>query len=721
MARRRPHSILAVAVLLLGSWGVYRLLAGLVEFGPGSEGRGWLLPLLSLALVVLTLGLAGVLIRNLVQLIVESKRGVLGARLRIKLVFFFLALVLVPAFVLFYGSARVISRTVDAILRTPLERLTSGGEVVGPWAEYFEAQSVRRARELAEEIASGRLLEPERREQLGQLLDGERRRGEMHQIRVLVAGRMLAASDGPLAEDPLPQRVARASDLARQVAEAAAPVSRIGAIEHRLLAEAAVPVPGASEPTAVVVGSLLPERIAGSARTIDAAVRDYKRFRAQRRELVRFYVTLIGLIFLATLFLATWIGFYLSRRITEPIREVAAAAREIAAGNLDVRVATRAGDETSVLVDAFNEMAAQLQENREVITRSTAELRRSNRALDDRRRTIETLVANLSTAVVSLDPQGRVTTSNPAVERVLGLRLAVGEELAPQLRRHQLEPLARLIESVDGAVGAWHRDLELGDAAPVPHVSLRVSPLGGRSGEGFGTLIMVEDLTDVLRAHKAQAWQEVARRIAHEIKNPLTPIQLAAQRLRKKFFARADDLDDVLLEATASIEHEVGGLKQLVDEFSQYARMPEVRPEPVELGKLVESVVSLYRGLPDVRWQLQLDAGSQVVRVDPRQMRRVLMNLIDNALAATEGRGEIRIAARAQGAGGRLRIEVADDGPGIPSSDRDKLFVPYFSTKRRGTGLGLAIVHKVVTDHRGTIRVEDNSPRGARFVIDIPA
>jgi two-component system nitrogen regulation sensor histidine kinase NtrY len=264
------------------------------------------------------------------------------------------------------------------------------------------------------------------------------------------------------------------------------------------------------------------------------------------------------------------------------------------------------------------------------------------------------------------------------------------------------------------------RDIELPETAATRHVSVQISPLTGRSAETLGSLIMVEDLSDLLRAQKALAWQEVARRIAHEIKNPLTPIQLAAQRLRKKFFANASDLDQVLLESTASIEHEVSGLKQLVDEFSRFARMPQVEPEQVEFVKVVESVLSLYQGHPGIEWQVDLDPRVGIVNVDVRQIRRVMINLIDNALSAIEEQGTIRVSTRAIGGNGSFRIEVADSGPGIPPGDRENLFAPYFSTKWRGTGLGLAIVHKVVTDHRGTIRVEDNTPHGACFVIELP-
>jgi two-component system nitrogen regulation sensor histidine kinase NtrY len=471
----------------------------------------------------------------------------------------------------------------------------------------------------------------------------------------------------------------------------------------------------------VAVAELLPAGITASLKSIDTAVASYQQFRYKRRDLVQLYVTLIGLIFVATLFVATWMGWYVARRITEPIQQVAGAAREISAGNMGVRVDAQVGDEMAMLVDAFNEMAGELQENREVITRSTAELRRSNQALDERRRYIETLVANLSTAVVSVDPSGRVTTANPAVVRILGVKLAPGDDAGAVLRGNGLGALSELLAQGPEVEGErLRRDVELPETAPAQQVSVHLSDLRGRSEEDPGRLMMIEDVSDLLRAQKALAWQDVARRIAHEIKNPLTPIQLSAQRLRKKFFAGAADLDQVLLEATASIEREVGALEHLVDEFSQFARMPRVRPEPVEFDRVVESVLSLYKGLPEIDWQVDLDPGVGRVNVDAQQIRRALINLIDNAVAAMEESGRVGIRTRAIGDDGSIRIEVSDTGPGVPPADRERMFAPDFSTKKRGTGLGLAIVHKVVTDHRGTIRVEDNPPRGVRFVIEIP-
>jgi len=721
---RRAKRGLVTGLMLIGVPTVlYFTLFGLLAPDDLRDRDSWLLAALSLALIVLTLGLAGVLIRNLVKLIIDRRRGVLGAALRFKLVFFFLALILVPAIVLFAGSAHIIKQTVGAILREPVEHLKRGDTIVDAWRGYFKQRVLSDAGEVAQEVTQSGLLDPGQRAGLARLLDLSAERLAPAMVRVVVDGRNVATAESGIdssVRDELSALIEAAVDEARLEAP---PWERFDRFDDGLMAQAMVPIDDArySGSGFLSLAILLPDELALSINDIHAAVSSYDRMRYKRRDLEGFYLTLIGLIFVATLFVATWIGWYVARRITEPVQAVAAAAREISAGNMDVRVnAQDVGDEMAILIESFNEMAGELQENRAVITRSTAELRRSNMALHERRRYIETLVAKLSTAVISLDTEGAVTTSNPAVKEILGLELAVGDSAPAAFEQAELVALVELLQSADADSSGVRADIELPESAPKQHVSVQLSSLEGRDGEALGSLLMVEDLSDMRRAQRAQAWQDVARRIAHEIKNPLTPIQLSAQRLRKKFFARSEDLDDVLVDATATIEREVSGLKQLVDEFSRFSRMPQIEPKSVEFSSIVESVLSLYRGLSAVEWRVDQADDVGTVHVDPQQMRRALINLIDNAISAMEQRGSISISTRRQPATGRLQIEVADSGPGIPVADRDKMFAPYFSTKKRGTGLGLAIVHKVVADHAGTIRVEDNEPQGARFVIELP-
>ena len=720
--RRTLGSALLIAVLAILVWLLYRALGEQMSVGPESDSGRVLLPALSLALVVLSLLLAGVLITNLVRLITDRKRGILGSRLRTKLVFFFLALVLAPAIILFSGSAHIIKRTVEAILSTPLDLTRESQSIVDEWRDYFQGQARGRATAIANQISERGYLSPERREGLAKLLEEWQQQEDRQVIRVTSAGRLVAASGTPAA-DPLRREYDPfLNNLAAEVEREGQAAARIDYLESGLLAHAAVRLNDAGDESAIVsVGILVPPALAERLEGFHDANQAYRQFRANRRSLVRFYVTLIGVIFLATLSIATWTGFYVSKRITVPIQELAAASREISAGNLDVRVRTDVGDEMALLVDSFNDMAAELQESRSVITRSTADLRRSNRELDERRRYIEVLLANLSTGVISLDRGGRVTTANPAVRTILGIDLRAGDDPCSELERHHLEPLAELFDpNFRGGGETLRRDLTIDHEAATLNLSAQVTRLRSGSGDTLGTLVMVEDMGELIRAQRAAAWREVARRIAHEIKNPLTPIQLAAQRLRKKFTTNSPDLSDVLPVATASIEREVAALKQLVDEFSRFARMPEVRLQQVDFDTIVQSALDLYDGSAGVRFDVDVEASTRQCKLDAEQMRRVLINLIDNAIAAMDDKGAIGIKA-ARGVSGILRVEVCDDGPGIEPQDRDKMFSPYFSTKKRGTGLGLAIVHKVVTDHQGTIRVEDNEPQGVRFVIEIPA
>ena len=710
--------LLALAIL----FGVYRSSLRVADAGSEMANSRQFLWVLTLAIVVLALAFVGILIRNLVRLIVDRKRGILGARLRTKLVFFFLALVLVPAFLLSFGAAAFIKQTVEGLLRTPVEGVSrQAKEIVKEAGRREEARLVDHARLLAADLAAL----PDRTGDARRVAAIHWRQREGYDLVALTRPDGLDAFD---AADRI-----EAPEVAAGVRGA---VVRLGAAAVRtgstsfdavplrtsMLLLAAAPLGGPDHGgRAAVVGTIVRPSLQNRASEIDAAEGAYRRFLSDRRELLRLYYSLITLVGLTIVFVASWIGFYLSRRITVPLGQMAAASREISEGNLGVRVLTNVGDEVGQLVEAFNEMAGQLQESREVITRNTAELRRSNTALDERRRYIETLVAQLSTAVVSLDRMGVVSTANPAASSMLGLPVQPGDDFAKGCLESGLEPLARLLDEFASRGAAdLRRELLLERGGTSIAVSAHVSALRGSAGNDLGTLVMIEDLTDLLEAQRAAAWREVARRIAHEIKNPLTPIQLAAQRLRKKWDDGAHDLGEVVHDATATIEREVTGLKSLVDEFSLYARMPAPNPEPVDFAAIVRSVVDLYRVHAGIAWTVDVDPALGTVRVDRDQIRRVLINLIDNAVAAMSGSGPIEIAAGPGAREGSVRVEIGDRGPGVPAVLREKLFIPYFSTKPRGTGLGLAIVQRIVVEHGGTIRVEDNPGGGARFVVELP-
>jgi nitrogen fixation/metabolism regulation signal transduction histidine kinase len=498
-----------------------------------------------------------------------------------------------------------------------------------------------------------------------------------------------------------------------------------------------------------------------------ASAQTFEDFRSNQRRVRVLGVTTLGLLTLMLLFAATWSAIHLARGIGTPIRALAEAAREVAGGNLSHRVETIADDELAVLASAFNEMTAQLAENRGRLEANAAELREKNLALEERRHYIETVLQTVSTGVISLDEENRVTTINAAALAMLRLEQppAPSTPLSEVVSPGDLDVLERVLwrarargraaEQLELARGAAH---EAGGGAPahangggaqpgVVPVALTATALAPRGDAARrGVVLVIEDLSELLAAQRAAAWSEVARRLAHEIKNPLTPIQLSAERIARNFrrpaggdeaaapstqarngnghAAERERVERVVEECTATISREVAGLKAMVDEFTRFARLPHARLEPADLNDVVRQAVSLYRErLEGVRMDVLLAPALPGALLDPEQIRRVFVNLIDNSVEAlADGGGERRItvATGHDPARGLLIAEVADTGHGIARQDLARLFQPYFSTRGRGTGLGLAIVHRIMAEHGGRIRAESNRPRGARMILELP-
>jgi two-component system nitrogen regulation sensor histidine kinase NtrY len=420
----------------------------------------------------------------------------------------------------------------------------------------------------------------------------------------------------------------------------------------------------------------------------------------------------------------TWFGFQIAKGITVPIQRLAEGTKAVAAGDLNFRITVKANDEIGVLVDSFNRMTRDLQASKVQLERANKSLQGSNIELDRRRAYTETVLDNVGSGVVSVDAVGRITTFNRAAERILGLK---GEEMRGVLLNDVFKPLGLvmftdLVERIRAGEReslAWEGQAEVGGGVLV--LGLNGSRLRGDKGESLGAVVVFEDLSALIKAQKAAAWQEVAQRIAHEIKNPLTPIQLSAERLRKKFFEGAPDFKDIVDQATGTIVKEVSGLKRMVDEFSKFARMPVPVMERQSLHNAINDVIMLYKGAHrDVEFVTDLDEHLPWIMMDREQMKRVFVNLFDNAVQAMNGKGCLWVATRHEAREGRIVIEVADEGVGIQPGDQENLFLPYFSKTKAGTGLGLAIVHRIISDHNGRIRAANNAPKGAIFTIELP-
>ena len=477
---------------------------------------------------------------------------------------------------------------------------------------------------------------------------------------------------------------------------------------------------------------------------VSSSERDYQELVKKQRRVRLLGLSTLGLMTLILLFVSSWVAIYLARGIATPIKALAEASNEIARGNLAHRVTTIADDELALLAHSFNQMTTQLEENRRHIEAGAAELRDKNLALRERRNYIETVLQSLSTGVVSVDENDRVTTLNAAAARMLGLtdRVEATPPLNSLIGSEDWIFVDRLLRRARRIGHATEQtQLESGAAnggGPLP-VSMTATAMRDSKGPKPGVVLVIEDLSELLTAQRAAAWSEVARRMAHEIKNPLTPIQLSAERIAKSY-ARAhangngsngtsdERVDErkvaaVIAECTETIGREVAGLKAMVDEFSRFARLPATRLEPANLNEVVNQAVGLYtERLDDTRIVVKLDRDLPQTMLDVEQIKRVFVNLIDNALDAISAGDEklITITTSRDVEAALVRAEVADTGQGIAPSDFRRLFEPYFSRRDSGTGLGLAIVQRIILEHGGRIRAEKNFPRGAKFVVELP-
>ncbi len=467
---------------------------------------------------------------------------------------------------------------------------------------------------------------------------------------------------------------------------------------------------------------------------VSASERDYQELVKKQRRVRLLGLSTLGLMTLILLFVSSWVAIYLARGIATPIKALAEASKEIARGNLSHRVTTIADDELALLAQSFNQMTTQLEENRSRIEASAAELREKNLALRERRNYIETVLQSLSTGVVSVDENDRMTTLNAAASRMLGLndRPEANASLNSLIGNEDWLVVERLMKRARRVGHATvQTQLESGATngnGPLP-VAMTATAMRDSKGPRPGVVLVIEDLSELLSAQRAAAWSEVARRMAHEIKNPLTPIQLSAERIAKSY-ARANantntngsTVAAVIAECTETIGREVAGLKAMVDEFSRFARLPATRLEAANLNEVVTQAVGLYEErLDGARIDLQLDRDLPATMLDVEQIKRVFVNLIDNALEALRSEQKlITITTVRDVETGMVRAEVADTGHGIEPGDFRRLFEPYFSRRDSGTGLGLAIVQRIILEHGGRIRAEKNHPRGAKFVIELP-
>jgi two-component system nitrogen regulation sensor histidine kinase NtrY len=678
--------------------------------------------------LTMLVALGFVLARNVIKLVVERRRALPFARFRARLVALLLGMTVVPSVLVLTVGSELIQTNIDRWFSAPLtEVLALANQIASE--SYRERQAEvgshadRAARDVAALLSRGG-GDAALRDRLAVDLASDRvHRVEFYQASDGARLVRLAEVSAPGAPAPLPDSARRA--LAEQAASGGmlAQASQSGAGGGEFFA-AAAPVRGEDGRLVgvVVASDHLSAEVASRSRRVIQAFESYSQLRVLRRPLTGVYLSFFVMVTLTVLVGATWMGLYLAKRITHPVQVLAAAAREIGAGHLDRRVEIESGDEFGSLTEAFNAMADELANSRRRVDQSTVELERKHQDVERRRRYVETVLERITTGVVSMDAAGVVTTINGAAVRLLGLdRPAVGLAAATLFARGDLAPIDALLSRVEHAAGELPtEEIALAREGHELHLAVVAAPLVREDGAREGVVLVLDDVTPLIRAQRVAAWREVARRLAHEIKNPLTPIQLSAERMRRFFGDTAGPGRQLVDECTQTIVGEVESLKGLVDEFAQFARMPAPRAVPTDLQRLVNETLALYDGLlAEVAFTRQFQ-DLPLVRIDPDQLRRVIINVVDNAVEAMECRGRIVVETAHDPGHSLVRLIVSDDGPGIPPGEREKLFLPYYSTKRRGSGLGLAIVRRIIAEHGGSIEVGDNSPRGTRFVIELP-
>src|SRR5437870_1584669 len=682
--------------------------------------------LFNLNLIVFLLLLV-LLFRNLVKLSFERRQKVIGSKFKAKLVLAFLSLSLAPAILIFIIASNFINTSIEGWFKPQVEQpLDQALSVAQTYYQNLEATALRHGQHLARTIARDGLLGEDRREVLAAYLVDQQDQLGLSAVTVFnTAGHELVHVKDPVLGDLPTSEIS-----ARQVRQGldGQEVTTVREIKAGDLIQAVTPV-WSPEPArqiigAIVVATHVAERLERKVRGISQAFTDYKQLKLLKNPIKGIYMLLFLLMTLVIVFSFTWFGLYLARGITVPIEQLAQGTREVAAGNLSYRVQARADDEIGILVDSFNRMTADLAQSKTRLEAAYLDLQAKHAELEGRRRYTETVLEAVATGVVSFDVTGRLTTMNRAAARMLGLPAAAspGQPLREVFAGHDFDDIVALTTRLGRGKGETiERELHLRRGGAATTLLASATALRGPDGEYAGLVFVFDDLTELLRAQRLAAWREVAQRIAHEIKNPLTPIQLSAQRLRRRLADRGGDDKRLLDECTGTIIQEVEGLKRLVDEFSRFARMPALTPKPTDLRSLVDGVLALYReSHPGLSLITHFADDLPLLQVDPDQIKRAILNLVDNAVEAVSGVGTVALELGYSPDTGRVRLSVTDDGAGIAPEDKEKLFLPYFSTKATGMGLGLSIVHQIVADHGGTIWVDDNPPRGSRFVVELP-
>jgi two-component system, NtrC family, nitrogen regulation sensor histidine kinase NtrY len=654
--------------------------------------------------------------RSLWKLSMERRHGVLGARFRTKLVFAFVSLSFIPPILLFLIGSGMFTRSIERLFSLRIENsLKESVSVAQAYYDRIQREAFVFGRQISTQMSEARLLDRFDNRVIRDYLAKKAEEYGLGSVELFTAPHERTVVVVTAQYPRKKTFTATTADLTAKafLGQEAADVSVSG--KKGAVMRAVVPLYEFSETgekkqvaAAIAVSYYIPQNLAAKTFDIREGYTQYRSAFKSKEPIKLSYRLSFLAVTLALLLAAIWVALRVAAGITVPIRKLAEGTAAVAAGRLDYRIDEKSDDEIGVLVNSFNKMTHDLQASHEQIEQEINYKK--------------TILSNIETGVVSIDRTGRITTVNNAASDILGIREedVLGMRYDEAFGFIELDPVRGLFRKLEQGRGRAEEELALNVRGRMLTLRMCVSTLRDGGGIPIGTVITFEDLTELLRAKKAETWQDVAMRVAHEFKNPLTPIKLSAERLRKKHAEAAPDFDAVFDECSGTIVQEADGLRKLVDEFANFARMPSSEPVVQPLAPVLESVIQLYAGAHrDVVFAKEIAPGMPEAFLDREQIKRVFINLFENAIEAMGGRGRITVTA-SMTPSGMAQVEVADEGPGIADEDVPRLFQPDFSRKKKKSGLGLAIVLRIIKDHSGSIRVERNEPHGARFIIELP-
>jgi PAS domain S-box-containing protein len=723
----RPGRKRLIVILAILGLPLFAILLSLSSFemrfiDPKTSGQTVSLVALTLLVSLLFGGLTFVLMRNLIKVFAERRLGVTGSKFRTRLVVGSLLLSFIPVIVMFWFSYGLMNRSIERWFSTPVEEVQRDTAIM---ADILARYAADNAQSEAVSIASSADTE--------RAYEGHSFSGVINEFRArqatLQGGFAVAIAEGNSEASfglPAPWAILKSHLPLRPLNPGRPHIMHWAGTEY-VLGSA-----GVGEDGEILVAMPLPKDFAETQKQLESSQQNYLQLARERRQVRLTYMAILMALTGLVLFVSMWLALYLSRFVTRPVAALAEATQEISRGNLEHRVEIPAADEFGDLVHSFNRMAEELQSNRRQIDASSWKLSAANSELDQRRRQMETILESIPTGVLSLDASWNVTHVNQALLRLLrpeegytGTAAAlVGSSLRDLFPAEVIADLQHLLRRAD-RMGENTAQLEFVVQRGKANVAVTVASLQ-HDAQRAGYVLVFEDLSDLLHAQRQAAWREVARRVAHEIKNPLTPIALSAERILRHL-DKGQEPDaasiEIVRNCARAIESSVETVRTLVNEFSTLARFPASQPSPADINSIAQEALFMFDGrLDGIRLRTAFSSSLPKVTADTEAIKRAIANLVDNAAEALQGSmvKEIEISTSLVASRDAVEICVSDSGKGVTQDAKERLFLPYFSTKKRGTGLGLAIVSRIVEDHRGSIRVEENRPVGSRFIIELP-